>query len=89
MSDIWYVYLLTCADDTLYCGITKDIAQRVQAHNGVHLGGAKYTRGRRPVSLSVFVQADSHKTALSLERTVKKLPRKNKILYMQSLQEAL
>jgi len=47
----WHVYLLQCADGTLYCGVTTDLARRLKAHNGEAPGGAAYTRGRRPVKL--------------------------------------
>ena len=46
-----YVYLVRCADDSLYCGWTTDLKRRIDAHNGHISGGAKYTRGRRPVTL--------------------------------------
>ena len=45
----WIVYLLACADGSLYCGITNDIAKRLTAHNAGK--GARYTSGRRPVRL--------------------------------------
>ena len=45
----WFVYLARCADDTLYCGITNDLVERVIAHNCGK--GAKYTRGRGPFEL--------------------------------------
>lgn len=46
----WYVYLMRCADDTLYCGMTDDIEKRLKAHNSGK--GAKYTRARLPVELA-------------------------------------
>ena len=46
---IWHCYLLHCADDTLYCGITNDLDKRLAAHNAGD--GAKYTRGRTPLKL--------------------------------------
>ena len=45
----WYVYMVRCADSTIYTGITRDINARVLQHNAGH--GAKYTRSRRPVVL--------------------------------------
>ncbi|MEW5757479.1 MAG: GIY-YIG nuclease family protein [Pseudomonadota bacterium] len=51
MSESWFVYLLRCADESLYAGITTDLERRLLEHNE-HPGlGAKYTRGRRPVRL--------------------------------------
>ena len=46
----YYVYILECADETLYTGIATDIERRVEEHNGSEKG-AKYTRARRPVTL--------------------------------------
>ena len=39
----WHVYLLECADGTLYCGVTTDLARRLAQHNGLAPGGARYT----------------------------------------------
>lgn len=47
---MWYVYLLRCADATLYCGVTTDMERRLREHNAGSRG-AKYTRARRPVEL--------------------------------------
>jgi putative endonuclease len=73
---IWYVYLLGCADGTLYCGATNDLKGRVEAHNAGT--GAKYTRGRRPVTLVYYRPCQSKQSALRTERNIKKLPRKEK-----------
>ena len=51
MADNWSVYLLQCADGTLYTGIARDLARRLRQHNGELAGGPRYTRGRRPVKL--------------------------------------
>lgn len=76
----WTVYLLTCADDSLYCGITTDIVRRMAMHNGVISGGARYTRGRRPVKLSARADGLTRSEALRLEAKIKKLPRSMKIM---------
>ncbi len=74
---MFYVYLLRCNDDTLYCGYTTDIAKRLQAHNNGE--GAKYTRSRRPVTL-VYSEEFSAKTeALKRECAIKKLTRRQKL----------
>ena len=72
----WLCYLLSCADGTLYCGITKNLAKRLADHNaGV---GAKYTRGRTPVQL-VYVESCADKSAaLKREMQIKRLPRSKK-----------
>lgn len=46
----WFVYVVECADGTLYTGVTTDLARRIKEHNGELPGGAKYTKARRPVT---------------------------------------
>lgn len=73
----WVCYLLRCADDTLYCGISNDLERRLAAHNAGQ--GAKYTRGRTPLRL-VYVEACAdHSAALKREREIKSLPRSAKL----------
>ncbi|GAB4121562.1 MAG: hypothetical protein Fur0040_01740 [Sideroxydans sp.] len=73
----WVCYLLCCADDTLYCGISNDLERRLAAHNAGQ--GAKYTRGRTPLRL-VYVEACAdHSAALKREREIKSLPRSAKL----------
>lgn len=74
----FYVYILRCADKTLYTGYTNDIAKRMKAHNGGK-SGAKYTKGRRPI---VLLYKEGHRTlskALKREYALKKLSRKQKL----------
>ena len=71
----WSVYLLRCADGTLYCGASVDVARRVAMHNGLLAGGAKYTRGRRPVTLLACTGGMTRQEAPCLERTVNRLSR--------------
>lgn len=72
----WSVYIVECADRTLYTGIAKDVRARVAQHN---LGtGAKYTRGRRPVRLIYCEKAAGHGAALRRERAIKALPASEK-----------
>lgn len=73
----YYVYLLQCGDDSLYCGITTDVARRVAAHAAGK--GARYTRGRGPVSLVVTRRCRDKGTALRLEHAIKRLPRQSKL----------
>jgi predicted GIY-YIG superfamily endonuclease len=69
----WWLYLLRCADGTLYCGIALDVEARLQQHSEGK--GAKYTRGRGPLVL-VYREACGSKTeALRRERTIKRLKR--------------
>ena len=74
---MWYVYLLRCADDTLYAVCTNDPPRRLQQHNAGQ--GAKYTRSRRPVSLIYLEQAGNHGQALRREAALKRLTRKEKL----------
>lgn len=76
---LWSGYLLRCSDDTLYCGVTTNVQRRLAMHNGVLPGGAKYTRGRRPVKLLISVNGLERGAALKLEHEVKKLPRAEKL----------
>jgi putative endonuclease len=71
-----YVYVLRCADDTLYTGYTTDVERRVAEHDAGE--GAKYTRGRTPVEL-VHVEAfDSKSAAMSREYEIKQYSRAKK-----------
>ncbi|NQW02679.1 MAG: GIY-YIG nuclease family protein [Acidobacteria bacterium] len=71
-----YVYILRCADGTLYTGYTNDLKAREAAHNSGR--GAKYTRGRRPVTLVYFERYRSVGKALAREYAVKQLTRAQK-----------
>ena len=72
----WVCYLLRCADDTLYCGITNDMEKRLAAHNAGE--GAKYTRGRLPVSVVYSESCEDKSAALKRELKIKRLPRRAK-----------
>ena len=80
--DSWQVYLLECADGTLYCGITCDMERRLAQHNGAAPGGARYTRGRRPVRLLASRACSCKADALRLECAVKARPRHAKITFL-------
>ncbi|MGE4293353.1 MAG: GIY-YIG nuclease family protein [Desulfovibrio sp.] len=78
MSDAsWFVYLLECADGTLYCGVTTDLERRLAEHNAGT--GAKYTRSRRPVRMAARCACADKSAALRLEMTIKKLPKNKKL----------
>ena len=81
----WCVYLVRCADGSLYCGITTDLVRRIAMHNGDLPGGAKYTRSRRPVRLTAQVCGLSRSAALRLERLVKKQPAAKKASLLLSM----
>jgi len=76
---VWYVYVLLCADHSLYCGITTNLKKRLRQHNGEIKGGAKYTRGRGPHRIVFIKKAMNRSIASKLEYQFKQLSRKNKI----------
>ncbi len=73
----FYVYILRCADDTLYTGYTNDLPHRVRMHNEGK--GAKYTRARRPVELAYHEVWEDKSGALRREAAIKKLTRAEKL----------
>lgn len=72
----YYVYLLKCGDNSLYCGYTDDVKRRVKVHNSGK--GAKYTRSRLPVELAYYEEFSTKSEALCREREIKKLTRAQK-----------
>lgn len=78
----WYVYILRCADQTLYTGITNRLQQRLRAHNAGK--GAKYTKGRRPVHLLYWETCTDKSAALKREAAIKKMKRAEKLLLCTS-----
>ena len=80
----WLVYLLECADGTLYCGVTNNMDRRLSQHNGQIPGGARYTRGRRPVLLLANRACGDKSEALRLEKAVKSRPRTHKLQFLLS-----
>jgi putative endonuclease len=75
----YFVYILECADGTLYAGSTSDIEKRLEAHIGRAPGGARYTRGRRPVVLRYSEACSDRSTALKREHALKSLTRLQKL----------
>jgi len=72
-----YVYILRCADNTLYTGWTTDLTRRVAAHNAGR--GAKYTRSRLPVALVYSEEQPTQSEAMRRERALKRLSRAEKL----------
>lgn len=75
---MYYLYILQCADGTLYTGITLDLKRRAREHNATKLG-SKYTRGRRPVTLVYFNEYPTRSMAAREEALIKKLSRQEKL----------
>lgn len=72
-----FVYLVRCADDTLYTGWAVDVTARVKTHNAGR--GAKYTQARRPVTLVYSEASPSRSDAMRREREIKRWPRARKL----------
>jgi putative endonuclease len=72
-----YVYLLRCADDSLYCGWTIDLERRVKAHADGR--ASRYTASRRPVALAASWTVETNTDARRIEARVKRLARREKL----------
>jgi len=82
----WLVYILQCGDGTLYTGITDDLAHRLEMHRAGK--GAKYTRGRSPLTLVYQENAPSYSDALKREYRIKQLSRQEKFTLIESVKTA-
>jgi len=78
VKNAWHVYILECADTTLYTGIARNLEKRLRQHNGETTGGPRYTRGRRPVCLVWSEAVPDRGTALRREAAIKKMSRVQK-----------
>ena len=72
----WFVYILRCADRSLYTGVTTDLPRRLRQHNAGT--ASRYTRSRLPVELTYWEKAGSHGAALQREVAIKRLTRSAK-----------
>ncbi len=77
LLDVWFVYVLRCADGTLYTGITTDVARRTKQHNAGT--ASRYTRSRCPVKLVYQEPQRSQSLALKRESAIKRLTRRQKL----------
>ena len=75
-TDTWFVYIMRCADNSLYTGITKDVDRRCKQHNAGT--ASRYTRGRLPVSLEYQEEQPNQSMALKRELAIKTLSRREK-----------
>lgn len=80
----YFTYILRCADESLYCGWTTNLEKRVDAHNGLITGGAKYTKGRRPVTLVYYESFRQKQEAQSREYAIKRLNKAQKLRLIAS-----
>jgi putative endonuclease len=76
-----FVYLLRCADDSLYCGWTTDVERRLAAHQAGT--ASRYTRSRLPVELARVVEVADRSGALREEARIKQLPRAAKLALIE------
>lgn len=77
-SKQWFVYILRCADNSLYTGVTLDVNKRLDEHNGINKNGAKYTHGRRPVKLVYQEASISRSAACKREYAIRRLNKPQK-----------
>ncbi len=75
---MYYVYLLRCADNSLYCGITTNLEKRLNDHNSDRGRGAKYLRAKRPVVIVYSEPQPSRSAALKREAVIKSWPKEQK-----------
>jgi putative endonuclease len=80
----WYIYMVRCADDSLYTGIAKDVERRLQEHNHHDSLGARYTRARRPVQLVYQEVVATRSDAAKREYAIKQLNREAKEALIRS-----
>lgn len=80
---MYYLYILECADKTLYTGITTDLERRVKEHNQNKLG-ARYTSSRRPVKVVFYKKIKNRSTASAEEALIKKLSRAQKLALIKN-----
>jgi putative endonuclease len=75
---MWFVYIVRCADRTLYTGIARDVTRRVEEHNSNNLLAANYTRARRPVALVHREAVKTRSAAARREYEIKQMARHEK-----------
>jgi len=84
---MYYVYILRCADNTLYTGITVNLRRRVGEHNSLKFG-ARYTRSRRPVKLVYSKKLNNRSVASKEEFRIKSLSRIEKLKLVKKIKKS-
>ncbi len=74
----WHVYIARCSDDSLYTGIATDVQRRIEEHNSDDRLAARYTRGRRPITLLYSEQYTTRSEASRRESEIKQMSREEK-----------
>jgi predicted GIY-YIG superfamily endonuclease len=85
-DDPWFIYILRCADGSLYTGITKDMERRCQQHNNGT--ASRYTRSRRPTKLVWQEAQPSRSSALKREAAIKAMTRQEKLTLIRLRKKA-
>lgn len=75
---MWQLYIIRCADNSLYTGITTDIERRFGEHNGNGGTAARYLRGKAPLQLVYTCSIGTRSAALKAEHRVKQLAKRDK-----------
>jgi putative endonuclease len=79
---IWFLYMVRCADNSLYTGITTDIKRRFAEHRGKGGKGARCLRGRGPLKLVYQKKVGTRSKALKMEYRLKKMAKKEKEIFV-------
>ncbi len=82
-----YTYIVECSDGTLYTGYAADLEKRINAHNEKR--GAKYTRGRAPVTLKYYEEFENKADALKREAQIKKMRKEKKLRLLNNTKNEL
>lgn len=82
-NSFYFLYILRCTDGTLYTGITTDVKRRVDQHNGIIEGGARYTRARGPVKVVYQAEFPDRSSASKEEYRIKQLSKEEKEQFIQ------
>lgn len=80
----FWVYVVRCADATLYTGVARDVEKRLAEHNGAGTRGARYTAARRPVALVYQARFENRSRAQQEEARIKALSRQDKQILIAS-----
>lgn len=86
-SEPHYVYIAQCANGSLYTGYSKNVEQRIKAHNAGK--GGRYTRANRPIALLAYCLFKTKTEALQAEYAIKQFPRQKKLALIQNIVQQL
>lgn len=84
-----YVYMVRCEDESIYTGITKDVAKRMKEHFFQTEKGAKYTKSRKVKTVLMVWEAMNYSSAARLEYAIKHIPKYKKLRLIESPEEQI